>query len=198
MNTASATGTVWMVGMVVLSIISFTGLTVLGIRRCLWSVITSGARSWRAAGFLVGVGLLGLAVVVLGLWLSDAVARAGLVVLLAVAAVALVLWSWCMWTDRAPVGEWIPGRYVSSPHRSAWLIGVYLVLATWGLALWLTTPPADPAQSPVGPEPMEILVVSAVTLVGGGLLVGWAQSTIRRRCSRAIASAGGLSPARCG
>lgn len=198
MNTASATSTVWTVVAVLLSIISVTGLTVLGIRRCLRSVTVHGNRAWRMAGFSVGAALLALAVVVLGVWLSDPVSRVGAWLLVIFASVALCLWGWCMWTDRAPASRWWPGIQGSKPHRPGWVVAVWLTVTAWGVLWWAMAPTTNPARSGGSPGVTEVVIVSAVTMGGGGLVVGFAQNVVRRSRMRAATAAARVTSTRLG
>lgn len=180
MNAASAMGTVWTVIAVGLAIVSAAGLVVLGIRRCYWSVVRTGGWAWRMSGFLLGTGSLALAVAVLGLWLSDLATKVGVSLWAIVAAAALALWAWCMWTDVAPPGELIPGRYTTTPHRPGWMAGVWAVVASWGLLWWVAVPPSGPPYRSSDLTLAAFLDVSAVVLLGGGVVIGWAQASVRR------------------
>ncbi len=180
MNPASAMGTIWTVLAVGLSLVSAVALVVLGIRRCHWSLVRTGGRAWRVSGFLLGTGSLALAVAVLGLWLSDRATQVGVSLWVLVAAAALALWAWCMWTDRAPVGELIPGRYTTTPHRPGWMAGIWVVVASWGLLWWVATPPSGSPERSSGLTLAAFLDVSAVALLGGAVMTAWGQAVVRR------------------
>lgn len=179
MNAASAVGTVWTVLAVGLSMISAAVLVVLGIRRCYWSVARPGGRAWRVSGFLLGTGSLALAVTVLGLGLSDLATQVGAALWAIAAAAALALWTWCMWTDLAPVGELIPGRYTTTPHRPGWMAGTWTVVASWGLLWWVATPPSGPPAPSSDLTFAAFLDVSVVALLGGAVVVAWVQAAVR-------------------
>lgn len=180
MNSASAMGTVWTVIAMALSFGSAVALVALGIRRCHWSIVKTGPRSWRVSGFLVGVGLVATAVATVGLVFSDAATRLAVASAAICAGSALALWAWCMWTDRAPVGELIPGRYTTVPHRAAWMTGVWVFAASWGLLWWVATPPTGPPGPASTVTLATFLDVSAVLAIGGSVVVSWTQAAVRR------------------
>lgn len=174
MNPASSASQIWLLISAADTLASIVALVVLGVRRCWRSARADADPLWRAGGFAIGLGLLALSLVVATSGSITSVWAGGLVAL--IGATAAVLWAASMWTDRAPVGELVPGRYTTRPHRTLWLVGVWGVLATWGLLWWMAAR-MGAAQTP---EVAYLVNVIVAVLLGGGLIAAWVQSGLQR------------------
>lgn len=176
MNSASTISQVWLLVSALVTAAAVITLVVAGVRRCWWAALSDTDPLWRASGLFTGLALLLLAVVgAEAFWSTRVVPHAGWITIGAVAA-ALLLWAASMWTDRAPSDALVPGRSGTRPHRTAWWLGVWLVLASWSVLTWVPPRMAGTAV----PSATHLLVVWAVVVAGGAVLLLGLRVVLRR------------------
>ena len=180
MNPASATAQVWLLLSALVGAVTVAVLVAAGLRRCWWSLRSDHQPLWRAAGLAWGVALLALAAMAAGFLLAAAPVSGARWIAMLAAVSAVVLWAASILTGRAPDGPPWPGRPTARPHRPAWMVGVWLLAASWALLYWS----AAQMGAPDPPTGTYLAGVSAAVLVVGGLLVGVAQAALRRASAR--------------